>query len=111
MKEGLVLHLSRIPVCAVCAAVPAWGLWNLLECRLSQHKRQLDAWHVAKGMTDTLTHDSQSDEQKALCISVDIPCKTDMDIGSQPLHAMWTTEERHRHAECKSGKRRYEKFT
>jgi len=36
MKEGLVFHLGRIPLCAVCAVVPAGGPWNLLECRLSQ---------------------------------------------------------------------------
>ena len=66
MKEGLVFHLGRIPLCAVCAAVPAWGPWNLLECRLSQHDRQSDALHVAKGMTDTLTHDRQSGVQQAL---------------------------------------------
>jgi len=60
MKEGLVFQLSRIPLCAVCAVVPAGGPWNLLECRLSQHDRQSHAWNVAKGMTDTLTHDRHS---------------------------------------------------
>lgn len=58
MKEGFVLHLGGIPLCAVCAGVPAWGPGDLLERCLSQHHRQSDAWHVAKGMTDTLTHDA-----------------------------------------------------
>ena len=65
MKEGFVLHLGGIPLVAVCAVVPAWGPWNLLECRLSQHDRQSHAWYVAKGMTDTLTHDRQSGVQQA----------------------------------------------
>ncbi len=98
MKEGLVFHLGRIPVCAVCAAVPAWGPWNLLECRLSQYDRQSHAGHVAKGTPNTLTHDRQSDVHQALTGRVDIPCKTDMDMGSQPLGVAWRTEAQHRHA-------------
>ena len=66
MKEGLVFHLGRIPLGVVCAVVPAWRPRNLLECRLSQHDRQSHAWHVAKGMTNTLAHDRQRGVQQAL---------------------------------------------